>query len=273
MAKKSTAGAAGTAPAAGFEVKYDVDTIAAVALKVKAEGFVPVSVLQDQFGADKTTQAIAVLYRDFRMFREVRRPWTDGETALGYEWADKRFSKSEATKVPPQFRFLLDLAAKSAPRYTDFERVTVKCLNTGAMLGSVPVKDKNGDPTNVFERDEAGRIKILRYHQRAMASMALPMIGKEQSIARRIGWSMIRLHGNGNVKIVEHGIVENGQGKGLRRSECLPDGFEFTIDAMVPTSMLAIDEFLRMLHIAGQHVGLSPGRSAGFGDFEVLGAE
>jgi hypothetical protein len=64
-----------------------------------------------------------------------------------------------------------------------------------------------------------------------------------------------------------------GGGKGLRRSESLPDGIEFTIKAMVPTSAIAIDEYLRALRLGGEHIGLSPGRSAGFGDFEVLGAE
>jgi hypothetical protein len=143
------------------------------------------------------------------------------------------------------------------------------------VLGSVPVKDANGDPVNTFERDLDGNVLILRYHQRAMATSALAMIGKEQAVARRIGWSIIRVPVNGDVRTVQHGIVELGRagGLGLRTSEVIPDGKEFTIRAIVPTSMLAIDEFLRMLRLAGQHVGLSPGRSAGFGDFEVLGAE
>lgn len=256
-------------------VKYDAETIAAVALKVKAEGFVPVSVLREQFGPEKSTQAIAVLFRDFRMFREVRRPWTDGKEALGYEWADRRFSNAEVKKIPPALGFVVQLASPSNIRYRDFEPVAVRCRFVSPILGSVPVKDKDGDPTNCFERDRDGNVLILRYHQRAMASMALPMVGKEQATARRIGWSIIRLPGNGQLKTVQHGIVEQGKagGKGLRTSETLPDGIEFTINAMVPTSVLSVDEFIQMIRYGGQYVGLSPGRSAGFGDFEVLSAE
>ena len=101
-----------------------------------------------------------------------------------------------------------------------------------------------------------------------------PPFGQEAAAARRIGWSIIRIP-SPTIKIVEHGIVEQGRpgGKGLRRSECIADGVEFTIRANVPTSVLAVDEFLRMLRVGGQFVGLSPGRSAGFGDFEVLEAE
>lgn len=253
-------------------VRYDADSIAAIALKVKAEGFVPQSALAQEFGPEKTTQGIAVLYRDFRMFREVRRPWTDGKEALGYEWADRRFSKAEIKKIPPDLGFVADLTQSMAPKYSDFEPIAVRCRFVASVLGSVPVKDQDGDPTNVFERDAVGNVLILRYHQRAMAMDALPKIGKQSALARHIGWSIIRLPVNGHMKTVQHGIVERGVagGKGLRRSEVLPDGLEFTVRAMVPTSELAIDEFLRMLRVAGQFVGLSPGRSAGFGDFEVL---
>jgi hypothetical protein len=258
-----------------FTVSYDAESIAAIALKVKAEGFVPASILFETFGPEKATRGIAVLYRDFRMFREVRRAWTDGKEALGYEWADRRFSSSEVKKIPPALGFVADLTGKMAPKYSDFESVAVRCRWIAPVLGSVPVKDANGDPVNTFERDLNGNVLILRYHQRAMATAALPMIGKEQAVARRIGWSIIRVPVNGDVRTVQHGIVELGRagGLGLRTSEVIPDGKEFTIRAIVPTSMLAIDEFLRMLRLAGQHVGLSPGRSAGFGDFEVLGAE
>lgn len=257
-------------------VKYDIDTIAAVALKVKAEGFVPVSALHKQFGSDKATQAIAILYKDVRMFREVRRPWKDDTEALGYEWADKRFSRSEIKKIPPSLGFILELVSPLTMKYADFLPVTVKCQYTTPILGSVPVKNTDGDPTNVFERDASGNVLILPYHQRAMSSVALPMIGKEQSVARRIGYSTIRIRPNGNLKLVEHGIVDAsgfGGGKGLRRSESLVDPVEFTIHANVPTSALPVTEFLRMLRTAGQFVRLSPGRSAGFGEFEVLAAE
>lgn len=257
-------------------IDYDPQAIANIGIEVKSQGFVPRSVLDEKFGADKVTRAIAVLYRDFRMFREVRRPWKDEQEALGYEWADKRFSKSETKKIPPALNFVLELVSPSSVKYGDFEPVTVHCRYTTPILGSVPVKDKDGSPTNIFERDAADNVLILPYHQRAMTSVALPMIGKEQATARRIGYSTIRIKPNGNFKHVEHGIVDPsgyGGGKGLRRSECLADPTEFVIKANVPTSVLSIDEFLRMLRTAGQFVRLSPGRSAGFGEFEVLRAE
>jgi len=258
-----------------LSVRYDADTIARVALKVKAEGFVPAAMLREEFGPEATTQAIAILFRDFRMFREVRRPWTDGKEVLGYEWADRRFSTSETKKIPPDLGFLIGLTQSMRPKYGDFVLVNVHCRYVNAILGSVPVKDAQSDPRNEFERDQEGNILIFRYHQRAMATMALPMIGKEAAVARRIGWSIIRIPPTVKVTEISHGIVDPGRsgGKGLRRSERIADGERFTIEAMVPTTMLSVDEFLRMLHVAGKHVGLSPGRSAGFGDFEVLGAE
>lgn len=255
-------------------VKYDAETIAAIALKVKAEGFVPASELQKEFGADKTTQGIAVLYRDFRMFREVRRPWKDGKEILGYEWSDRRFSKTEQKKIPPELGFVVDLTQSMAVKYSEFVPVSVRCRYTGPILGAMPVKI-DGDSRNVFDRDVANNVTILRYHQRSMASAGLPMIGKEQAAARRIGWSIIRLPvTNGNLTIVQRPVMDHGIGKGLLQVERLAtEGVEFTIRAMVPTSVLTIAEFLQLLRYCGQYIGLSPGRSAGFGDFEVLGAE
>lgn len=261
--------------AAGLTSKYDADALARMALDVKASGFLPGAYLRERFGADAYTQGVALLYRDFRLFREVRRPWgDDGKEALGYEWADRRFSKSEAKTVPEHLGFIVELCSAPRPKYGDFQDVTARCRWTAPILGSVPIKDEHGDPTNHFERNRLGSPLILRYHQRAMASVALPQIGSEAAIARRIGWRLIVLPSSIPVKIVEHGIVEQGRpgGKGLRRSECIADGLEFTIRARVPTSALSVAQFLEMLHVAGETVGLSPGRSAGFGDFEVLEA-
>lgn len=258
---------------------YDAETLAQLATKVKAEGFVPISVLRDEFGHQKVTQAGAVLYRDFRLFREVRRAWTDGKEVLGWEWANAGISPTQAKKVPADLGFMVQMTQSVRSRYADFVDVVTRCRWIASILGSVPVNDENGDPTNVFERDWTGHPLILRYHQRAMATLALPMIDMDHvgasALAHRIGWSIIRLPSTTPVKIVEHGIVELNRdgGKGKRRSECIAGGLEFVIDARVPTSAIAVDEYLRMLREAGKHVGLSPGRSAGFGDFEVLGAE
>lgn len=269
--KKSTGKTtAGSQPA--VTVRYDSESIANMALKVKAEGFVPAEGLKKEFGPEKFTRGVAVLYRDFRMFREVRRPWKDGVDVLGYEWADRRFSKSEVKKIPAELGFLVDLTTSLAPKYGDFQRVVAKCVYTTAALGGCPVKDADGSPLNSFERDSHGRIQILRYNLRAMIGPALQMIGKEQALARRIAFSTIRLTPNGNLSKVERPVNDHGQGKGFCRSEKLSDGTEFTVEAMIPTSIISVAEYLQALRLAGETVGLSPGRSAGFGDFEVLSA-
>lgn len=259
--------------AVSLTVKYDPESLANMALKVKAEGFVPAEDLKEEFGPEKFTRAIAVLYRDFRMFREVRRPWKGGVDVLGYEWSDKRFSKAEEKKIPPQLGFLIELTSKTAPKYSDFQRVIARCRYITAALGGVPAQNAKGESVNSFERDEAGNIQILRYNQRAMMSRVLPMIGKEQALARRIGFSTIRLQTNGNLSTVARPVNDNGQGKGFCVSERLADGTEFSIVAMIPTSIISVAEYLEALRLAGEMVGLSPGRSSGFGDFEVLEAE
>lgn len=253
-------------------VKYDAESIANMALKVKAEGFVPADDLKSEFGPEKFTRGIAVLFRDFRMFREVRRPWKDDTNVLGYEWADRRFSNTEIKKIPEQLGFIAELTTKTVAKYSDFQRVTAKCRFTMAALGGVPAPEKNGIAVNSFERDAEGNIMILRYNQRAMIAPALAMIGKEQAAARRIAFSTIKLRPNGNLSQVARPVNDQGQGKGFCHSERLADGTEFTIEAMVPTSVLSVAEYLQALRLAGETVGLSPGRSAGFGDFEVIEA-
>ncbi len=257
---------------ASITVRYDSESIANMALKVKAEGFVPAEDLKTEFGPEKFTRGVAVLYRDFRMFREVRRAWKDGVDVLGYEWADRRFSKSEVKKIAPELGFLVELTAQMAPKYSDFQNVTAKCRYITAALGGVPVKDADGSPINSFERDKDGQIQILRYNLRAMITPALAMIGKEQALGRRIAFKTVRITANGNLSKVDRPVNDHGQGKGFCRSERLADGTEFTIEAMVPTSILSVTEYLSALKLAGETVGLSPGRSAGFGDFEVIEA-
>lgn len=254
-------------------VRYDSESIANIALKVKAEGFVPAEDLKKEFGPEKFTRGIALLYRDMRMFREVRRAWKDDTDVLGYEWTDRRFSKSEVKKISPQIMTILkDLTSAIAPKYSDFQSVTAKCIFETGVLGGVPVKDTDGSPINAFQRDRHGNIQILRYNCRAMITPALAAIGKEQALARRIGFKTVSIKPNGNLSKVERPVNDHGMGKGFCRSEMLADGTEFTIDALIPTSILSVSEYLQALKIAGETVGLSPGRSAGFGDFTVLEA-
>ena len=251
------------------DAKPDSEALATFCTKIIAEGFVPLEVLTAEFGPEATSRAIAILYRTYRFLREARRPWKNGKESLGYEWADPRWSQAQIRKLPAWMGFVLPYLQKGQARYTDFVNIRIKCRWINAILGAVPTKDGEGE-LNVFERDSLGQVLILRYNQRAMAAKALPIIGKEAAIARRIGWSIIRLSAV-TIKIHSSGIVQEGQGgKGIRRNEMIPDGTEFIIDAMVPTSTLSPSDFLLMLRKAGQYVGLSPARSAGFGDFEVV---
>lgn len=270
MSTRKSANTPGGVPVAA--VRYDSESIANMCLKVKAEGFVPAEDLKTEFGPEKFTRGIAVLYRDFRMFREVRRAWKDGVDVLGYEWADRRFSKTEVKKIPGELGFLVELTAPIAAKYSDFQSVVAKCRFINATLGGCPVKDTDGSPINSFERDRDGNILFLRYNLRAMIMPALAMIGKEQALARRIAFKTIRIEPNGNLSKVERPVNDHGQGKGFCRSEKLADGTEFTVEALIPTSILSVAEYLQALRLAGETVGLSPGRSAGFGDFEILEA-
>lgn len=98
------------------------------------------------------------------------------------------------------------------------------------------------------------------------------MVGRETAIARRIGWKAVRIS-NPKIKVDRSGITQEGSfhgGLGIRRSERVDAPLEFTIEAMVPTSALLEADYLMMLRKAGEFVGLSPARSAWYGDFEVI---
>jgi hypothetical protein len=145
-------------------IQYDRESIVNMALKVKAEGFVPAETLKAEFGPETFTRCIAILYRDFRMFREVSRPWTDGVDVRGYEWADRRFSRPEIKKIPPDLGFLVELTTPIVAKYGEYQRVIAKCRYINEVRGGCPVKDTDGEPTNAFQRDHEGRIQILRYN-------------------------------------------------------------------------------------------------------------
>lgn len=244
-----------------------------MAEKVCAQGFVPSDALQEEFGSEDFTCGIAILYRTYRVFREVRRPWTNDTEVKGYEWADRRFSKAEQTKIPPTLGFLVELSKKVSVHYGEYELIAVRCRYTTPPLGGQPMKDPDGD-FNGFERDYLGNLLILAYGLRAMSSVALPMIGKEAATARRIGFSAIRFANPKTffcLRPVPIDAQKREHGKGMNRFEALAGGTEFVIRATVPCSVLPPGDYLRMLKVAGEFVRLSPGRSAGCGEFEVLG--
>jgi len=242
--------------------------------KIVATGFVPAEDLRKEYGPEDYTRCIAMIFRTHRMLREVRRKWTNNEDVLGYEWADRRFSQAEMKKLPPELLAVVELFKKSSVKYTDYANIRVRCRWTNKVFGAMPLKEESGDELNRFDRDMGDGVLIPGYCLRAMASKAMPMVGKEQSVARRIGWSAVRIQ-SPNIKIDTRPIIDQDgyTGLGLKRSEYLPIGTEFVIEAMIPTSIMRPDEYLHFLKVAGQFVHLSPARSSGFGDFEVVGVE
>ena len=167
-------------------------------------------------------------------------------------------------------------------RYCGYERVTAHCRFIAPALGAMPFTEQSGDKLNRFDRANGTGSDIVfpRYCLRAMAAKALPMMGKEAALARRIGFTRVTIpvetvdeHKRPLlIEISSRPIIgEDGRtGLGIQRSEMLPAGTDFTIEALIPTSALRQDEYASLLTLAGQFVGLSPARSSGFGDFEVL---
>lgn len=264
----------------------DPENMARVLYRVQADGFVPRDDLYAEFGDEIATRGIAFLYRQWRMFVEVERPWKGG-TAKGYAPSDRRFSQAEMKKIPPEFGFLKEAAAKPA-RYTGFQEIHVQCRWTNKVLGGKPSSDTAGD-INVFESMRANGKQIIlipAYCVRAMAKKALPMIEKSMNVAYQIRFAPIRipvetLEGkrfvlsdqNPIFPILEerHGNVnDRGEGLGIKRSEGFGPDVEFTLSAVVPTSELPIVDYIRMLDMGGKYVRLSPARSSGYGDFEVV---
>jgi|SRR3990167_2014594 len=246
--------------------------VAAVGFKIRAEGFMPAQLLVDEFGADIFTKAKAILHRTHRFIVEVRRPWKDGQEVVGYEWGDRRFSKSQKQVIAPHLLPLTELSSGGGPRYTDYVRVDLRCRFTMPVLGGIPSSGQAQESVNLFERDMTGAVIIQRFGLRAMMMRALPLIGKEASIAKRIGFETVRLP-DAKVTIKLHAVTDlmTGEGLGYKRSEMVDAGTEFVISARVPTSTLSEAEYIQAIREAGKCIALSPGRSAGYGDFEVEG--
>lgn len=255
-----------TAPSLNVELLRDV------VMHVSARGSVPAEELKKEFGDAGFNESIAILYRTYRVFREVWRD-AEGSRVQHYEWADRRFSRPEISKMPKELGFLVELSNATRPRYTDFQLVCVKCRWTTVVSAAIP-GEKDGDPRR-FERDFKGDVVLPAYGLRAMAQVAMPQIGKEAAIANRIGFSSVHVAiADVNIKVIHYPVVENrpggGQGKGLTPTETMPPGTEFVIEAMIPTSQLSVTEYLRLLRHSGKFVRFSPSRSAGRGEFEVL---
>lgn len=251
---------------------FDPEVLAKICVKIKAEGFIPKTDLLAEFGPEDVTRAIAIIYRDYRLVREVRRPWKDDVEVVGYEWGDIRFNKAQANKVPEEYGFILDMASAPRVKYTDYEHVVLKCRWTNWVIAALPGYDAKGESLQLFERDGEGNVLLPAYCCRAMMLKTLPLIGKEQSAGYRIAFEAVRIE-NPNVKsdkILPKVDERAHKGLGTTRVESLPPGTEFELRALVPTSVISVSDYVRAVELAGRFVHLSPARSAGYGDFEVI---
>lgn len=247
---------------------YNPEELAKFALKIKGEGFVPADVLREEFGNEVYTQAIAILFRQHRFLREVPRDWSGGTKVMGYEIADRRFSKTEIKNLPEGLGFMLELTQSTRPTYDDYKKVEVLCRWTSDVVASSPSKDSSGE-VNIFQIDLTSAVYIPAYCARAMAMASLPLIGKPMAAGKKIRFRSIRIS-SPTIKERIDPIIKNDQGLGLRRSQSLPAGTEFVLSAWVPTSAIPVADYLQMLREGGSYVRLSPARSAGWGEFEVV---
>lgn len=264
--------------------KKEREELVGMAARIMAKGFVPHHVLRSEFNDKVHTVFSAIAFRQYRVVREVRRPWEEGETAIGFEIADHRFSKSEVKKMPAELGWVLDMAKQVANRYTDFQFASVKCRYTNFVLAALPVAETQTE--RVFERVN-GDVLIPAYCVRAAFKKTLPVVGKTQSLGDYIRFSAVRIPvGNGSgpaltkLKVSDEAVLGKKimpvvderahQGKGLTEHEALPPQTEFTLDFYYPASELPLDQLVPLLQLMGRFTRLSPARSSGYGDFEVI---
>jgi hypothetical protein len=255
----------------------DRDLYLSFVTKIVSSGFVSAAELRTEFGGEAFTKCIAVLFRTHRMLREVpRKAGDDGQSVLGYEWADRRYSQAAIKKLPEELQIVIGTFQKANDKYGDYEHMVIKCRWTNKVLGAMPREDKGGNKINIFDRvnGASSDVVIPRYCLRAMVARTLPIMAKEQAIARRILFRPVIVSAAHVEQEVEERPILKDDGRtglGIQRSERIASGTEFVIDARVPTTVLNPDEFVDLIELCGQYTGLSPARSAGFGDFEVLG--
>lgn len=257
------------------------DKLEAYCTKIVAEGFVAAKDLRTQFGEDFHTRAVAYLYRNHRLLIEKRQASDRGDE-LGYMWANRMLSKPDRAKIPASFGFIFEYTS-SRPKYGDYQAVALRCRWLTQALGATPAPQLIGgddvkdlcmfEPTEYFakRRNGGGPIVMPAYGLRAMFVQVLPTIGKEAALARRIMFRNVRLTAT-TTEELRRGTIDSatGQGLGIRRNEAIPAGTEFVIEALIPTTIIAPEEFVRVLQIAGQYVRYSPASHSGYGEFEVL---
>jgi len=185
----------------------------------------------------------------------------------------------EAKKIPADMQWVVEMASKGGSRYKDFERAVIVCRWTNTVLASLPVPDS--DKRRVFERVD-GDVLIPAYCVRAMLRKVLPLVGKTMSLADNVRAAAVRVPVNGNGKGV--GVTQvalpprlmpvvdekTHQGKGVTEHESLPPGTAFTMELYYPSSEISLEQLIETVALAGRVVRLSPARSSGYGDFEIV---
>jgi hypothetical protein len=280
--------------------KEEATKLSNICMKIKAAGFLPQSDLYEALGDELATKAIAILYRQFRLFREVNRPWK-GTEVRGYEWANAKFNAATMKKIPPELGFVHQLSAAPG-RYTDFKAITLHCRWISSPLAALPnpkyikkkseekkvaegnghgelsVEDIEGEefvkssavtssPERIFERGASGPY-IAAYCPRAMYRTALALCGHDSNIGYHIHCADIHFE---EKAIIAHKRAMPRVGELIE--EALPAGTEFTIEVVIPTSAISLQAWIELTHFAGKFVHLSPARSSGYGAFEVLRVE
>jgi hypothetical protein len=252
--------------------EQDSKTMQGIMLKIMSEGFVPKAKLIEEFGDSATTKAVAILHKSYRALVESREPW-EGKEVNGFKMAERRFSQPEIKKLPPALAFLPELFKQQNNKYGDYKPLAVRCRWTTPVLGGLPCKTEDGEQINCFEKNWTGKdIVIQRFGLRAMLRRALELSNRSGYACDRFGFETITVR---DPKITHNvrGITDRDKGLGTCKSECLAAGTEFVIRATIPTTYISPNDYVAVLKLAGQMVGLSPGRSAGYGDYEVLGVE
>lgn len=261
-------------PASALYSPEDSATMKGVMLTVMAEGFVPRAALYTKFGDEPATKAIAILHKAYRVLVECDEKW-EGSTVKGFKLANKGLAVAEIKKLPAELAFLPELMKTQKKVYGEYRRVSLKCRFLVDVLGALPTKSEKGESVLAFKRDWTKKdIIIQRFGPRAMLRRGLRFTNRSEYSADYFGFENIVIR---DPKMCEDeirgGQNEKGESIGLTRSECLSAGTEFIITAMVPMTFINATEYVDLIRICGQVVGLSPGRSAGYGNFEVLSVE
>lgn len=260
--------------ASALYTKEDEEVMRGIMFLVLGGGFIPKSKIIEKFGDTATTKALAILHKSYRVLVESREPY-EGQEVNGLKLAERKFSQPEIKKLPPALAFLPELFKQNANKYAEYKWISVQCRWTTPVLGALPRMTDTDPPDDIlaFERNWTGKdIIIQRYGIRKMFSVALGLNDKSPYAADRFGFETITVIDPKITTDHIRGIVnDRGEGLGTIRSECLAAGTEFILRAKIPTTYLSPADFVSILKEAGILVGLSPGRSSGYGNFEVEG--